>query len=63
MKPASFDYAECGEVDEALGLLAAHGEGARVIAGGQSLMAMLNMRLVRPDIVVDIAGDPDASPM
>jgi 2-furoyl-CoA dehydrogenase FAD binding subunit len=56
MKPASFDYAECSDVDEAVGLLAEHGEGARVIAGGKSLMAMLNMRLVRPDILVDIAG-------
>jgi 2-furoyl-CoA dehydrogenase FAD binding subunit len=56
MKPASFDYAECSEVDEAVGLLAERGEGARVIAGGQSLMAMLNMRLVRPDILVDIAA-------
>ena len=56
MKPASFDYAECSEVDEAVRLLAEHGDGARVIAGGQSLMAMLNMRLARPDILVDIAG-------
>jgi 2-furoyl-CoA dehydrogenase FAD binding subunit len=56
MKPANFDYAECGETEEALALLASHGERARVIAGGQSLMAMLNMRLVRPDILVDIAG-------
>jgi 2-furoyl-CoA dehydrogenase FAD binding subunit len=55
MKPASFDYARCDTVDEALELLARHGEEARVIAGGQSLMPMLNMRLVKPSILVDIA--------
>jgi 2-furoyl-CoA dehydrogenase FAD binding subunit len=56
VKPASFDYARCEEVGEALQLLAEHGDDARVIAGGQSLMAMLNMRLVRPAILVDIAA-------
>ena len=55
MKPASFDYARCDTVDDALELLAEHGDEARVMAGGQSLMAMLNMRLVRPAILVDIA--------
>lgn len=59
MKPASFDYARCGEVREALSLLAEHGEEARVIAGGQSLMAMLNMRLVKPAILIDISGIAD----
>ena len=56
MKPASFDYAYCDTVEEALELLATHGDDARVIAGGRSLMAMLNMRLVRPAILVDIGG-------
>jgi 2-furoyl-CoA dehydrogenase FAD binding subunit len=56
MKPANFDYARCGRAEDALELLAEHGDDARVMAGGQSLMAMLNMRLVRPSIVVDIAG-------
>jgi 2-furoyl-CoA dehydrogenase FAD binding subunit len=55
MKPASFDYVRCDTVDEALELVEQHGDEARVMAGGQSLMAMLNMRLVRPSIVVDIA--------
>jgi 2-furoyl-CoA dehydrogenase FAD binding subunit len=55
MKPANFDYARCERVEDALELLAKHGDDARVMAGGQSLMAMLNMRLVRPSIVVDIA--------
>lgn len=56
MKPANFDYARCERVENALELLAEHGDDARIIAGGQSLMAMLNMRLVRPSIVVDIAS-------
>jgi 2-furoyl-CoA dehydrogenase FAD binding subunit len=56
MKPASFDYARCDTVEEALALLAEHGEEARIIAGGQSLMAMLNMRLLRPAILVDIGA-------
>jgi 2-furoyl-CoA dehydrogenase FAD binding subunit len=55
MKPPPFDYARCDSMDEALSLLAEHGEEARVIAGGQSLMAMLNMRLLRPSVLVDIA--------
>lgn len=61
MKPASFDYARCERVEDALDLLAEHGEEARIIAGGQSLMAMLNMRLVRPSILVDIAALQDLS--
>jgi len=55
MKPANFDYARCESVDDALELLAQHGDEARVMAGGQSLMAMLNMRLVKPSILVDIS--------
>ena len=55
MKPPGFDYARCDTVDDALDLLGEHGDEARVIAGGQSLMAMLNMRLVKPSILVDIA--------
>jgi 2-furoyl-CoA dehydrogenase FAD binding subunit len=55
MKPASFDYVCCDTVDEVLDVLAEHGDEARVMAGGQSLMAMLNMRLVKPSVIVDIA--------
>jgi 2-furoyl-CoA dehydrogenase FAD binding subunit len=61
MKPASFDYVRCDTVDDALALLGEHGDDARVIAGGQSLMAMLNMRLVKPSILVDIAELKDLS--
>ena len=54
MKPAKFDYFAPGTLDEALELLAQHGPDAKVLAGGQSLMPMMNLRLVRPAVVVDI---------
>src|SRR6516164_218451 len=56
MKPARFTYMRPDSVAEALAVLAQYGEDARVIAGGQSLGAMLNMRLVTPKVVVDING-------
>jgi 2-furoyl-CoA dehydrogenase FAD binding subunit len=55
MKPRRFDYARPDSVAEAVALLAEHGEDAKVLAGGQSLMAMLNLRLLEPAILVDIA--------
>lgn len=54
MKPAAFDYVRAETLDEALAVLAAEGGDARIIAGGQSLMAMLNMRLARPKVLIDI---------
>ncbi len=59
MKPARFAYVRPESVAEALATLAEHGEDARVIAGGQSLGAMLNMRLVTPKVLVDINGLAD----
>ena len=58
MKPAAFDYVKPSSVDEALSLLGEHPD-AVVLAGGQSLLPMLNMRLVAPSHVVDIAAIPD----
>lgn len=58
MKPASFDYIAAENLQEALAALADAGDGGRVIAGGQSLMAILNMRLARPEVLVDIARIP-----
>ena len=55
MKPRPFDYARPDSADEAVALLAEHGDEARVLAGGQSLMAMMNLRLADPAILVDIA--------
>jgi 2-furoyl-CoA dehydrogenase FAD binding subunit len=55
MKPRRFDYVRPDTVAEALALLAQHGDDAKVIAGGQSLMAMLNLRLLEPALLIDIA--------
>ena len=54
MKPAKFDYYAPTTQDEALELLGQHGYDAKVLAGGQSLMPMMNLRLARPAVVVDI---------
>jgi CO/xanthine dehydrogenase FAD-binding subunit len=54
MKPRSFDYVAPDTRDEALDLLAEHGDDACVLAGGQSLTALLNQRLVAPKVLIDI---------
>jgi 2-furoyl-CoA dehydrogenase FAD binding subunit len=54
MKPAPFDYVRTDSLDQALDVLARNGDDARILAGGQSLGAMLNMRIVKPAIIVDI---------
>ena len=54
MKPRPFDYVRPDTIDEAIEILAEHGDDARVLAGGQTLLAMLNLRLVAPEVVVDI---------
>ncbi|WP_345817209.1 FAD binding domain-containing protein (plasmid) [Paraburkholderia sp. PREW-6R] len=55
MKPAAFDYLRAGTAQGALDALAQYGEDARVLAGGQSLMAVLNMRLAQPKVLIDIS--------
>ncbi|MBX5466133.1 MAG: xanthine dehydrogenase family protein subunit M [Firmicutes bacterium] len=54
MKPAPFRYAAPRTLDEALAVLSQHGAEAKVLAGGQSLVPLLNLRLARPELVVDI---------
>ena len=54
MKPAPFDYVRAATLAEAHAVLAAEGADARVIAGGQTLVPMLSMRLARPKVLVDI---------
>ena len=54
MKPARFDYYAPESVDEALNLLQQYGDDAKVLAGGQSLMPLMAMRLARPSVIVDI---------
>lgn len=56
MKPARFDYVRADSLAEAHAVLAAEGANARVIAGGQTLVPMLSMRLARPKVLVDIMG-------
>ena len=58
MKPPAFEYAAPASVAEAVALLDERGFDAKVLAGGQSLMALLNMRLARPELLVDIARVP-----
>jgi 2-furoyl-CoA dehydrogenase FAD binding subunit len=55
MKPRPFDYVRPDTVDETVALLAEHGDEARILAGGQSLMAMMNLRLADPAMLIDIA--------
>jgi aerobic carbon-monoxide dehydrogenase medium subunit len=55
MKPAPFSYYRARSADEAVSLLAELGDDAKLIAGGQSLVAMMNFRLARPAALVDIS--------
>jgi CO/xanthine dehydrogenase FAD-binding subunit len=54
MKPPRFEYAAPQKTDEAVALLAQHGDRAKVLAGGQSLVPLLNFRLARPEVLVDV---------
>ena len=59
MKPAPFDYFAATTVEQALAHLAVHGDEAKVLAGGQSLVPMMNFRLVQPSVLVDLNPIPD----
>jgi carbon-monoxide dehydrogenase medium subunit len=59
VKPAAFDYHRVDRVEDALERLQELGEDAKVLAGGQSLVPMMNFRLVRPPALVDITRVPD----
>jgi 2-furoyl-CoA dehydrogenase FAD binding subunit len=54
MKPAAFDYVRAESLEEALELLQEEGADARILAGGQTLIPMLNMRMARPSLIIDI---------
>jgi carbon-monoxide dehydrogenase medium subunit len=56
LKPAAFAYAKARSLDDAIALLGAHKGEAKLLAGGQSLIATLNMRLSSPSLLVDING-------
>ena len=55
MKPRPFDYIRPNTIEEAVALLAEYGEGARVLAGGQSLVPMLNLRIVEAEALIDVS--------
>jgi carbon-monoxide dehydrogenase medium subunit len=56
MKSSAFDYVRASSPQHALQLMAEHGDNARLLAGGQTLLATLNMRLSQPALLVDIGG-------
>jgi len=56
MKASAFAYARATSVSNALELLAAYGDKAKVLSGGQSLMPAMNLRLISPELIVDIGG-------
>lgn len=58
MKPAPFAYRRAETLDHALDLLAEHGDEGKVVAGGQSLVAVMNLRLSRPEMLIDIDRVP-----
>src|SRR5262245_29086098 len=58
VKPAPFEYIAVDTVESAVEALARHDGNARCLAGGQSLVALLNMRLIRPSAVVDLNSIP-----
>jgi carbon-monoxide dehydrogenase medium subunit len=55
MYPANFDYTRPATVDEAIALLTKHGDDAKVLAGGHSLIPAMKLRLAQPKVVIDIA--------
>ena len=59
MIPASFDYLAPKTIDEALGLLAQHGEDAKILAGGHSLIPAMKLRLAQPQLLIDIGRISD----
>lgn len=61
MKPASFEYLAPTSLDEVLELLEKHGDEAKILAGGQSLVATMNFRLAQPALLVDINNVPALS--
>jgi aerobic carbon-monoxide dehydrogenase medium subunit len=61
MIPAPFDYQRAGSVDEAIELLASHGDEAKLLAGGHSLLPLMKLRLAQPTVLVDIGRIGDLS--
>jgi carbon-monoxide dehydrogenase medium subunit len=58
MIPATFDYVRATSVDDAIRLLGEHGDDAKLLAGGHSLIPMMKLRLAAPAVLIDIGGIP-----
>jgi aerobic carbon-monoxide dehydrogenase medium subunit len=52
--PASFDYVRVGSVEEAIGALQEHGDEAKLLAGGHSLLPLMKLRLAAPEVLIDL---------
>lgn len=61
MIPPAFEYVRAGSVDEAVSQLVSHGDDAKLLAGGHSLLPMMKLRFAFPTVLVDITRIPDAS--
>jgi carbon-monoxide dehydrogenase medium subunit len=61
MIPAAFDYVRAGSADEAISLIGQHGEDAKFLAGGHSLLPLMKLRLAQPSVLVDIGRLSDLS--
>ena len=63
MIPAAFDYVPVSSVDEALGALREHGDDAKLLAGGHSLIPLMKLRLAAPSVIIDVGRIRDLSYM
>lgn len=61
MIPAPFDYVRAGSAAEAISLIGEHGDDAKILAGGHSLLPLMKLRLAQPSVLIDIARVPDLS--
>ena len=61
MIPAAFDYVRAGSADEAVALLGEHGDDAKVLAGGHSLLPLMKLRLAEPSMLIDVGRVRDLS--
>ena len=61
MIPAAFDYVAAGVADEAVAALAEHGDDAKLLAGGMSLIPLMKLRLATPSVLVDVGRMQDLS--
>src|SRR4051794_41291856 len=61
MIPAPFDYVRAGSADEAIAQLAEHGDDAKLLAGGMSLLPLMKLRLSTPAVIIDVGRVRDLS--